>query len=97
MYTIIVISEDLFDVNYTGKMDIPRLVLGKRLWVGTRPGHASGGVAAARPGETAPVLLPYAAAAVTTDGWEVKVSQGKFSRSAIGITTCHVEATISRT
>ena len=52
-----------------GKVDIPRLIFGKRLWVGTRPGHASGGVTAARPGEAAPVLLfSYAAAAVTTDG-----------------------------
>ena len=46
----------------------PRFIFGERLWVGARPGYASRGVAAARAGEAAPVLLSYAAAVVTTDG-----------------------------
>ena len=48
-------------------MDKPRFVFGERLRVGARPGHTSGGAAAARAGETAPMLLPHAAAVDTTD------------------------------
>ena len=46
----------------------PGFILRKRLWVGARPGNTSSGVTAARGGgEAVPVLLPHAAAAVSTE------------------------------
>ena len=69
-------------------MDKPRFVFGERLRVGARPGHTSGGVAAARAGETAPMLLPHAAAVDTTD----QIDQG-FRIELVGL--LQIAATIS--
>ena len=69
-------------------MHRPRFIFGERLWVGTRPGHASGGVAAAAGGgETAPMLLLDTATAVA-------VSEGTEGLSVGSFLCLNIEATI---